>query len=583
ERGIGPETLVGICLDRSARLVTTFLAVFKAGAGYVYLDPKYPAERLQQMIEDTRPPVLITQASLDAMLGEALASDRDAAATPRWTLDRDADLAVADTTRPPRRVDGDNLALVVYTSGSTGRPKGSGVTYRNVARTVLELEERYFDLREDDVFMQGATPSFDVAIWEIWAPLTHGAALVGAERDELLNLATLDAKLRREGVTVADFMTALLHQIAEERPSMFADLRAITFGGERCDPRWVRVVRASTDARLVHCYGPTECTTTATAFDVDEVAEGAASVPIGPPTTNTEILVLDRHGKPCPVGVPGELCLGGSGLVRGYLLRSRSTAEKFVPHPTGDGHDGPGARIYRTGDLVRLLPSGALDFLGRIDRQVKIRGFRIEPGEVEATLAAHPAVGRAVVVVREAENDRHLIAYATPEEGGERPSVETLLQHLRDDLPAFMQPAAVMVLDALPFTAHGKVDQRALPAPELRRAEARREAETALERFLGDLWASVLKLDAVPALDDDFFDLGGHSLLAAKVFSRLNEAVVVEVPLRLLFDHPHLGSFAKALEDHLGGSDAGRQALELIELMDSMSDDDADTLMGSDD
>jgi len=352
----------------------------------------------------------------------------------------------------------------VYTSGSTGRPKGIGIPQRGVVRLVCETD--YVQLGPGDRIAQASNTSFDAATFEIWGALLRGGTVVGIGRDVSLAPRELAAALRERRIDSLFLTTALFNQVAREEPAAFATLREVLFGGEAVDPQWVRaVLTAGPPRRLLHVYGPTESTTFSSWHRIAEVPDGAWTIPIGEPIGHTTIHVVDGRLDPVPLGVAGELVIGGDGLARGYVRRPELTAERFVPDPFG--HLGrPGGRLYRTGDLVRRQADGAIEFLGRFDHQVKIRGFRIELPEIEVALAAHPSVAEAVVLAREdVPGDRRLVAYVVGSGEGV-PAAEELRSFLRDRLPAFMVPASLVTLDALPLNVNGKVDRRALPAPE---------------------------------------------------------------------------------------------------------------------
>ncbi|MCP4662056.1 MAG: non-ribosomal peptide synthetase, partial [bacterium] len=370
--------------------------------------------------------------------------------------------------------------------------------------------------------------SFDAATFEIWGALLNGATLVGIERFAVLSPRAFGEEIRDRAITALFITTALFDQLAREVPSAFASLRHVLFGGEAVDPRWVREVLASAPPeRLLHVYGPTECTTFATWQRVTAVAPAAVTVPIGRPLANTRLYVLDRQLRPVPIGVPGELCLGGDGLARGYHARPGLTAASFLP----DAVSGlAGERLYRTGDLVRLRAGGAVEFLGRIDDQVKIRGFRIEPGEVEVVLARHPAVAAAVVaavVMVRADvpglgaREKRLVGYVVAERGATIDRAQ-LRDFMSERLPDHMVPSALVELGSLPLTPNGKVDRGALPAPEWGKPHQETVLRTPEEEILAGIWTAVVGVERVGA-HDNFFELGGHSLLATQVVSRIRE------------------------------------------------------------
>ena len=535
--GVGRHVLVGICVERSLEMVIGFLAILKAGGAYLPLDPVYPRERLRLMLADASPPVLLTQRRLVGRLPD------DAAHV--LCLDDAGEFAGESGEDRPARVTADDLAYVMYTSGSTGEPKGICVRHRAVNRLVLDTS--YVELGPADRVAQASNASFDAATFEIWGALLNGAQLVGMARDVLLSPPDFAVQVRDLGISVMFLTTALFNQHARAVPWAFGGLRQLMFGGEAVEPRWVReVLVEGPPERLLHVYGVTEDTTFTAWNLVREVPEGASSLPVGRPIANSRIYVLDRRLQPVPVGVPGEICIGGDGLARGYLGRPGLTGERFVPDPYAGR---PGARMYRTGDRARRLRDGGVEYLGRMDQQVKIRGQRIEPGEVEAVLARHRAVRQVAVVPREdPPGTRRLVAYLVAHEGA-APTAGDLRGFLLERLPEYMVPAAFVLLDALPLTPNGKVDRRVLPAPgevapELERAYV--APATALEQTVAEVWREALGTGAV-GVHDNFFDLGGHSLLLAQVQAGLREALRRDVRIVELFEHPTVASLARHL------------------------------------
>jgi amino acid adenylation domain-containing protein len=531
--GVGPGSLVGLCAESLPEMVVGMLGILTAGGAYVPLDLGYPPERLAFMLEDTGAAVLVTESGLAgrlparAGLRVELLDGGEEDASPGEPL--------ASLSSP-----GDP-AYVIYTSGSTGRPKGVVVPHQAVVRLVRGTD--YVQLGPDDRVAQASNSSFDAATFEVWGALLNGGRLVGLERATVLSPGLLAAALRREGVSALFLTTALFNQVAREAPGGLAPLRAVLFGGEAVDPAAVgAVLRAGPPARLLHVYGPTETTTFATWQRVEAVQEGE-TVPIGKPLANGTLYVLAAGLTRQPVGVPGELYLGGDGVAHGYHARPELTAERFVPDPFGGR---PGERLYKTGDLVRQRPDGAVEFLGRLDGQVKIRGFRIEPGEIEAALLALPGVREAAVAVREdgGPGERRLVAYVAGEVSGEAARAA-----LRERLPEYMVPSAFVMLDALPLTPNGKVDRKALPSPDApaATAEAHVAPRTPVEEVVAGIWAELLGLERV-GVDADFFELGGHSLLATRVTSRLREAFGVELPLHDVFEAPRLADLAARVE-----------------------------------
>jgi amino acid adenylation domain-containing protein len=442
----------------------------------------------------------------------------------------------------------ENLAYVIYTSGSTGRPKGVMCTHEGIVDRLLWIQQAY-PLTAGDKVLHKTPLSFDISLTEIFWPLSSGALLVLAEPGGQKDPAYLTGLIRDEGVTVAQFVPSTLPSFLEDRGvAECTTLRAVLCIGEVLPPEFVRRFHERLGADLYNLYGPTEAAVEATAWACERDAE-ARTVPIGRPVANATIWILSPELEPVPVGVPGEIYIGGVGLARGYLGRPDLTAAAFVPDPfSGE----PGARLYRTGDLARLLPGGEIDFFGRLDHQVKVRGFRIELGEIETVLQRHPAVREAVVVAREeGPGDNRLVAYLVPAGGaGEAPSVPDLRHYVRESLPDYMVPTAFVALDSLPRLPNGKVDRKALPAPDADRPELGRPyvaPRTATEDVLAAIWRDVLGLERV-GVHDDFFDAGGHSLLATRVVSRIADAFGVEVQLLTLFAAPTIESLAAEVD-----------------------------------
>ncbi|WP_437967165.1 amino acid adenylation domain-containing protein [Sorangium sp. So ce260] len=569
-RRAGPDLRVAVFVERSLRVLVALLGVLKAGGAYVPLDPSYPDERLRLMLEDAAVSLLLgepEQVERLAFCGEVMCLDDERGAPGDGERG-----SPGDDERPAARVAATDLAYVMFTSGSTGRPKGVAVPHRGVVRLVRDTD--YVAFGPSDRVAHAASLSFDASTFEIWGALLNGARLVLVPHETLLSPEALPALLRREGVTVLFLTTALFHQLARANPGAFRGLSCLVVGGDALSPTLSReVLEQSAPGRLVNGYGPTESTTFSTAHVVRAVPEGAARVPIGRPISNTRVYVLDRRLQPVPVGVPGELYVGGDGLARGYLNRPALTAGAFIPSPLPEE---PGDRLYKTGDQVRYLRDGTIEFLGRIDAQVKIRGFRVELGEIEAALSACPAVREAVVAaVEHAPGDRRLVAYVVAKPGagraprrgaraapGRRPGVDgdgsrspdglpsTLRRFLRTKLPDYMIPAAFVALPSLPLSANGKVDRRALPPPRQGRgrAGAPMRSGSLIERKVARIWASILGADRVEA-GDDFFELGGDSLLAAQVLLRVKAVFQVDVPARRLFESPTVAGLARAVED----------------------------------
>ncbi len=452
KRGIGPDCLVGICMQRSPDLIVAMLAVLKAGGAYVPLDPNYPRERLAFMLADTGTRILLTEkcqlVQLPKNEAEVICLDTD------WCA-----IAQESEWNPMGSARADNLAYVIYTSGSTGRPKGVAVPHRAVIRLVCNTN--YVELGPGDRVAQVSNCSFDAATFEIWGALLQGACLVGIVKDVVLSSKDFAAQICDHKISTLFLTTVLFNQFVSEVPSAFKGVRHLLFGGEAPDPKWAReLLNRGAPERLLHVYGPTESTTFACWYLVEQVHESTTTIPIGRPISNTQIYLLDSCLRPVPVGVTGELYIGGDGLARGYLNRTEITAETFVPHPFSSE---PGARLYKTGDLARYLVNGNIEFRGRMDNQVKIRGFRIELEEIETAIKQHPLVRQAVSVVEPmTAGVKSLSVYIVTEENQSRPATNDLREFLKERLPEYMVPTRFVFLNSMPLTLNGKVDRNRL-------------------------------------------------------------------------------------------------------------------------
>jgi amino acid adenylation domain-containing protein len=536
--GIGPERLVGICLKRSPEMVVVVLGVLKAGGAYVPLDPALPRERLAFMIGDTNLSLVVTKEETRERL----------AGLDAYTVCMDSEqegIAQQSQENPESDVTAQNLAYVIYTSGSTGRPKGVMVEHGGLCNLATTLIRRH-GLEPETHLLLFPPLSFDVASSQIFRTLCAGATLQLVSEEMLLDGPRLTQLVRDTGVTHLNVPPSALSLFAAET---LPAVDTVIVGAEVCSPDLV--ARWAPGRRFFNAYGLTEATIGSTVF---EYTPGHERLPIGRPLANVQIYLLDAHLQPMPVGVPGELCIGGVGLARGYLNRPDLTAEKFVPNPFSPE---PGARLYRTGDLARYRPDGNIEFLGRLDHQVKIRGFRVELGEIEEALGQHPAVKQAVVLALEKNSgDRRLVAYVVASQPPP-PTLSELRAFLKQSLPDYMIPSAFAFLDALPLSPSGKVNRQALLTPGPARPEIEERLvlpRTPLEEVLAEIWASVLGLNEV-GVHDDFFDLGGHSLLATQVISRLRDASGIELPLRSLFETPTIAAFADKVEKATKGGE----------------------------
>ncbi|MFF3936052.1 amino acid adenylation domain-containing protein [Streptomyces phaeofaciens] len=549
--GAGPGRVVALALPRSTQLVVALLAVLKTGAAYLPLDTGHPAERLRLVTEDVPPAVLVTDAGTAGSL-PPVAAPTVVLGTPEVADDL-AGRPAGDLTDAERTAatGPDDLAYIIHTSGSTGRPKGVPIPHAHVLRLFAAAAE-HFDFGADDVWTLFHSYAFDFSVWEIWGPLLHGGRLVVVPYAVSRSPRDFLRLLRAERVTVLNQTPSAFEQLiradAEHEPG--GDLRYVVLGGEALRPERLRpwADRYGPDApALVNMYGITETTVHVTFHrltraDLDDPRRAGV---IGLPLADLCVHLLDPAGRPVPPGVTGEMYVSGAGVAPGYLDRPELTAARFLPDPYGP----PGALMYRTGDLARRTGDGLLTYQGRADQQVKIRGFRVEPGEIEAVLAEHPAVAAAAVVLRTSEDDEaRLVAYAVPSAGAEPPEPAALRAHLAERLPAHMVPASTVLLDTLPLTANGKLDVRALPAPQFTAAAPDLRPATPEQALVCALFAEVLRLPADSVgVTDSFFDLGGHSLLAVRLLSRLRTEAGREIPLTVLFDTPTPAALAARL------------------------------------
>lgn len=547
DSGVCQDTMVGLCIDRSVDMVIGMLAILKAGGAYVPLDPGYPSERLGFMLQDTGVQILVSQ-------------QRWLSALPKVILQQGLEIVLLDQSGTD---DGpgenllnlatpDNLAYVMYTSGSTGEPKGICIPHRAINRLVLNTD--YVSIGPGDRIAQASNAAFDAATFEIWGALLNGACLVIIDQPTLISPLDFVTALRQQRIDILFLTTALFNQIAALIPDGFSSLRDLLFGGEAVTPYWVRqVLQAGPPRRLLHVYGPTENTTFSTWHLIQGVPENAATIPIGTPIANSTLVILDSKLDLTPVGLPGEIYLGGDGLARGYHAHPELTSEKFVPDPFNPVHS---QRLYKTGDQGRFLADGSVEFIGRFDDQVKLRGFRVELGEIEACLINHPAVKQAAVLTIEDQpssnlpGEKRLVAYIVSHPKSKKISSTELRAFLKARLPAYMIPSAFVFISEIPLTVNGKLDRKRLPLPEMDDGPKRNVSDipqNALQRQLAYIWETSLGVRNI-GIHDNFFDLGGHSLLAARVFSLIEQLLGLHLPLATLFQSPTIADLAKALE-----------------------------------
>ena len=561
-------------MERSAEWIVALLGILKAGGTYVPLDGSYPAQRLRFMLQDAEVRLLLTESGQPEVVAEG-----EAAGEPEVVyLDQAWERLGSESGENLAKVtQAENLAYLMYTSGSTGQPKGVGVTHRAINRLVRNTNYVKFDERARVAQISNA--SFDAATFEIWGALLNGGQLVILEKETALSPTELAQQLAAHQISVLFLTTALFHQLAQSRPALFASLTYLVFGGEAADAHCVqRVLQAGKPRHLINGYGPTESTTFSTWYEAQPQDLGARTIPIGRALANTDVWILDREAQLVPVGVAGELHIGGDGLARGYLGRPALTAEKFVPHPYSAE---PGARLYRTGDLVRYQVDGNIEFLQRMDQQVKVRGFRVELGEIESLLNQYWAIVESVVVAgKDASGDTRLIAYIVPEEGVEPRSSE-MWTFLQEKLPSYMLPSVFVTIKELPLTPNGKVDRRALPLPEEIGDEVSANfiaPRTVMEEAVAEIWRQTLGITQV-GVESNFFDLGGHSLLATRVMSQIRERCGIELPLRVLFESPTIAALARKLEEAQPKETELGRILSMLENMENISEEEVTALL----
>ncbi|MFA6231851.1 MAG: amino acid adenylation domain-containing protein [Rhodanobacter sp.] len=561
--GVGSETVVGLCVRPSVDMAVGLLGILKAGGAYLALDPAYPHERLTYLLSDANVSVVLGQRET---LEKIDASDRHLV-----PLDDDADEDFPLDDSFENAIDPHNLAYVTYTSGSTGRPKGVAVTHQNIIRLVKGTN--YIHLSDADTVLQVAPLAFDASTFELWGAWLNGGTVLIVDRDTALSGTSLRAVLRERKVSALFVTTALFNRVVQEEPQVFASVHNVLVGGDAVDPSIVRgVLQHGRPQRLLNGYGPTEATTFSTWYEINDVAPDAVAVPIGKPLANGGCYVLDEDFQPLPIGVAGELYITGAGLARGYLNRPGLTAQRFVADPFVAGE-----RMYRTGDYARYLSDGNLQFIGRVDGQVKIRGHRIEPGEIEVALLANHGVREAVVVAREEDGDKRLIAYLVRDPSA--PDCAALRESLARQLPDYMLPAAFVELPSLPLNVNGKIDRQALPAPQASglRQPPRVAPSTSLELTLAAIWSDVLRLDSF-GVDDNFFELGGHSLSAMRVRVHVRKTLGVELELRILFEQPTIAQLARYIEQREHQQEAQLRS-NLQQRIEHMSDQEVATML----
>jgi amino acid adenylation domain-containing protein len=553
EHGVGSDAVVGLLAERSIDFLTAVIAVLKAGGAYLPLDPRYPPSRLLQVVRQSGARVVLVAERFAPIVTQAVEGSIES-----LVIEELSERAAPDVN-PPVRSHACNLAYVIYTSGSTGIPKGAMIEHRGM---VNHLFAKITDLKltASDVVAQTAPQAFDISVWQFLIALLVGGRVTIFPDEIAFDPTRLPASVQSEGITVLEVVPSLLRAIldqidlqGENRPAL-GSLRWMIPTGEALPPETCRLWFSQyPDIPMVNAYGPTECSDDVThCFIVDPPDLDVAHMPIGRPVPNTQLYILDPDWLPVPMGIAGELYVGGAGVCRGYLSDPARTSEGFIPNPFDvtqtsvcESQVG-GTRLYRTGDLARHLPDGAIEFLGRIDHQVKIRGFRIELGEIESTLLREPGVKEAVVVPFErGAGDKRLAAYIVPQSGSL--DATALRSSLKDKLPNYMAPNAYVVMERLPLTPSGKIDRKALPAPESKHIasdESYVAPRTPVEKLIADIWKDVLGVERV-GVHDDFFEIGGQSLLATQLAYKIQQVLPVEISLRSFFEAPTVAQLAE--------------------------------------
>ena len=576
--GVGPESLVGICMERSLEMVVGLLGILKAGGAYVPLDPSYPKERLGFMLQDAQIKVLLTQQRMIEYLGEQRAR--------AVCLDSDCrEIAQQSDENLNREVTANNLAYVMYTSGSTGRPKGVEVLHRGVLRLLFGVE--YVRLDVNETFLHLAPTSFDASTFEIWGALLHGSRCV-LFPGNIPSPNDLGNIIHRHEISTLWLTASLFNTVIDEAPEVLSGLRQLLIGGETLSvPHVRRALTLLPQTQIINGFGPTESTTFTCCYGIPAALEKSiSSIPIGRPIANTQVYLLDTHLAPVPIGVAGELHIGGDGLARGYLNRPELTAERVRSEPVQCGPGRTTVSNRRPGSLSTRRQY-RVSWTNR--RPGQNPRFRIEPGEIESRAVATSRVREAVVLAREEmarpesgvkPTEKRLVAYVVPRSGDD--PIRDLRNFLKAKLPDYMVPSAFVFLDKLPLTPNGKIDRRALPAPDGTRPEMEQTfvaPRTAAEKSLADIWADMLRLDRV-GIHDNFFDLGGHSLLATQVISRMRDTFQVELPLRSLFESPTVGSLAAQIVESLAKQAPAEEMASVLAELESLSEEEARAACG---
>ncbi|UKO96132.1 amino acid adenylation domain-containing protein [Nostoc sp. UHCC 0870] len=552
--GVKPEVRVGICVERSLEMVIGILAILKAGGAYVPLDPAYPSERLAFMLEDVKTPILLTQTHLQNRLP----------LNNQTVVNLDSDWEVISQSKEenlPSEVNIENLAFVIYTSGTTGTPKGTEIPHRSIIGLMLGVDYIHFDAKQ--IFLQHSSNSWDMLAWELWTPLIYGGRCI-LYPEKIPTPEGLSQIIKEQEVNILFLTTALFNLMIDTMPEGLSEIKQLMFGGESVSvPHVRRALELLPGTQILHGYGPCECTVITSCYTIPkQISENIPSISIGKPIGDRTVYLLDENLHRVPIGVSGELYVGGASVARGYLNQPILTREKFISNPFIEGDT-----LYKTGDLVRRLDDGNLEFIGRIDTQVKIRGFRIELAEIEAILIQHPDIKQVIVIAREDEpGNKFLVAYMVMKDNSPTPS--SLRNFLKEKLPDYMIPAAFVFVESFLLTPNGKINRRALPAPDIFQRNLEVDfvvPRTPIEQEIATIWTEVLKLKQV-GIYDNFLELGGHSLLAMQVISRLREVFSLDFSLRYLFENPTIAELAQKVNEPVENDDLARILAEVDEL-----------------
>jgi amino acid adenylation domain-containing protein len=559
--GVKPEVKVGICVERSLEMLVGILAILKAGGAYVPIDPAYPTERLALMLEDVQAPILLTQTNLQNRLP----------LNNQTVVNLDSDwetISQYQEDNLPSEVNPENLAYIIYTSGSTGTPKGTEVPHRSILGFMFGVD--YIHLDANQIWLQHSSISWDGLTLELWSPLLYGGRCV-LFPEKIPTPESLSQIVQEQRVNTLFLTTALFNLMIDTMPQGLSEIKQLMFGGESVSvPHVRRALELLPETKTIHVYGPSECTVFTSAYPIPkQLVQNICSIPIGKPIGDRTVYLLDENLHRVPIGVAGELYVGGASVARGYLNQPNLTREKFIHNPFIEGDT-----LYKTGDLVRRLPDGNLEFIGRIDTQVKIRGFRIELAEIEAILIQHPDIKQVVVIAREDEPGKKLlVAYLVAKDNPPTPS--NLRNFLNKKLPDYMIPAAFVFLEGFPLTPNGKINRRALPVPDTDQRNLEVDFVlpcTPIEQELATIWAEVLKLKQV-GIHDNFFELGGHSLLATQVISRLRETFYLDFPLRYLFENTTIAELAQKVSEQQIEQAENDALAKILEEVDKLSEE----------